>query len=207
MNLAPPFEEFLFNQSLAYQLDAFIKRPSALPQVVCFYGEPGIGKTSFALAFARHFGEYCSYHPMNETNINAGFIKHLNMSTAQTLVDFFRSDDKPFSTVTILDEFHNLAHKSQDFFKTQFDALGERDRVIVCLNTTDRKSLKQSVTAPIYSRMTAKINFTLPPDEHDEFAKQIANRFLYLELDEIKSSLPDMRQISKLNEMRKALAA
>lgn len=207
MNLASPFEEFLFNQRLADQLSAFIKRPAALPQVVCFYGEPGIGKTSFALAFARRFGEYCSYHPMNETNINAGFIKHLNMSTAHTLAAFLRSDEKPFSNVTILDEFHNLAKKSQDFFKTQFDALGERDRVIICLNTTDKKSLKQSVTAPIYSRMTAKIDFTLSPDEYDEFAEKIVGRYRYLELDEIKSLLPDMRQISNLNEMRKALAA
>ncbi|MDB2440197.1 hypothetical protein N9W72_01230 [Luminiphilus sp.] len=55
--------------------------------------------------------------------------------------------------------------------------------------------------------MTLKIDFTMSPDEQDEFAEKIADRYSYLELDEIKSSLPDMRQISNLNEMKKALAA
>ena len=45
------------------------------------------------------------------------------MSTAHTLVPFITSGDKKFNKVTILDEFHNLSPKSQDFFKTQFDVL------------------------------------------------------------------------------------
>ena len=207
MNLPSPFDQFLFTPRLTEELGAFIKRPAALPKVVCFYGYPGIGKTSFALAFARHFGEYYSYHPMNETNIKASFMKQLNMSTAHTLVPFITSGDKKFNKVTILDEFHNLSPKSQDFFKTQFDVLGDDDRVIVCLNTTETKDVKDLVTEPIDSRMTVKIDFNVRRSEYLAHAKNIAYRYPHLKLHEIKSLLPDMRQISNQNDMRKALTA
>jgi predicted AAA+ superfamily ATPase len=205
MNLPQPFDEFLFVPRLESHLNDFIKCPSALPKVICFHGYPGTGKTTFAKAFAKAYGENYFYYPMNETKIDSKFVKSLNMSSANSLMSFMEPEDKPFTQVTILDEFHNLNPKSQDFFKTQLDALGERDHVIICLNTTDTKDLRKSVTEPIYSRLIEQIDFNISRAEYPSFASKIAKQFPYLELHEIKAYLPDMRKIFGLNEMRMKL--
>ena len=199
--LPPPFNDFIFVPRLEEELRFFLENPTDLPAAVCFYGMPGIGKTSFAKTFAEEYSGDVQYLPMNETKIDKAFIKSLRLGNTITLMDCLKGD-KPFSSIAILDEFHNLTQKQQDWFKVRIDESMEMPnrRLIVCLNTTNTKTLEKVLSPPIRSRLHA-IDFDIEQYEAGKHAELLTKKFPYLRQRDIFAWLPDMRRIIRENEL------
>ena len=195
------FEEFVFPSRLEKELSLLMNNATHIPSVLCFYGYPGTGKTSFAMHLAERISCDFQYLPMNECKIDRDFIGGIRMGQSSLAKMFDAEDEFPLRLVTILDEFHNLSEKSQDFFKTRFDSLSEDEIVIVCLNTTVRQRIESLVTKPILSRMHL-INFNVLASEFDELVEQVSLRFPDLKKDEIEEYLPDMRRVTRESRLR-----
>jgi len=202
-----PIEQFVFVERIRSELELFIHSPELTPEVLCFYGYPGIGKTSFAKYWAGIVASDVTYQAMNEKNIaNKGSDV---VSTSGTLASFISDETKPLSRVTILDEFHNLAPKQQDSFKVKLESMDESERVIICLNTEPKKPIHKQLTAPILSRCYA-IDFNVKQSELQEFMEKCRERYQHLERDDIRRLVPDQRAMTrenKLAEARKRLRA
>jgi replication-associated recombination protein RarA len=201
--LLPPFENLFFVPRIANELNRYIKNPDKIPNVLCLYGNPGLGKTAFSKLFAETFAEHSQYIPMNEHTKDIetkAFKKKLLFNTTTLRVS---PENHPFESVVILDEFHNIAPKQQDVFKVMFDNLRQQEIVIICCNTTSKKSIKKTLSPAIYSRVHL-VRFDLEEREREHHAKDLAEIFTNLKLLEIVSWLPDMRRIVRESKMRSA---
>ena len=206
-----PFSTFLFHQKLEEHLSFFIENPEALPNAVVFCGAPGTGKTSFAKLYAETFASNTDYQPMNETKIDKAFKETaaLNRTSVSITSLMEEGSSTKFDTIHILDEFHNLSPKEQDFFKTKIDGLRETDRLIVILNTTNSRPVWKMLSSAIYSRLYV-IDFDLPLKEATTFAKKVEEEFPLLDIKQIHALLPDMRQIVRnhqMEELKRRLSA
>ena len=199
--LLPPFEELFFVPRIANELNRYIKNTDRVPNVLCLYGKPGLGKTAFSKLFAQTFAEHTQYIPMNEhtKDIETKAFKKSLLFNATTLR--MSPENHPFESAIILDEFHNITPKQQDVFKVMFDNLRPQEIVIVCCNTDDKKNIKKTLAAAIYSRVHL-VKFDIEKREQADHAKDLAAIFPNLKLLEIMSWLPDMRRIVRENKMR-----
>jgi replication-associated recombination protein RarA len=198
--LREPFADFIFHEDLEKQLSFFVENPEHLPNAVVFWGEPGTGKTSFAKLFAETFAANTGYYPMCETKIDKDFRKTASLERTSVSLDF-SGGGYVFDTIHILDEFHNLAPKDQDYFKTKIDALRPDDRLIVILNTLPNKpNIEQMLSPAMVSRLWS-FNFNLPLSKATQHCSRIREKFPLLSEQKIYSLLPDMRQIVKAQQM------
>jgi len=60
------FDDFIFSSKLDNKLSLLINKPKKIPPVLCFYGYPGNGKTSFAKYIADEVGADTTYFDMNK---------------------------------------------------------------------------------------------------------------------------------------------
>lgn len=196
-----PMNQFVFVDRIQTELEIFLQNPELSPAVLCFYGYPGIGKTSFAKYWAGQVASDVVYEPMNEKqNATKGADV---ISCSVSLIPFVNSEEKPLSRVTVLDEFHNLAPKQQDSFKVALESLSETERVIICLNTDSSKPLKRQLTTPILSRCHA-IDFDVRQSELAEFMRKCQARYSFLERDQIRRLVPDQRAMTRENKLAEA---
>ena len=139
------------------------------------------------------------YFPMNERSLRTNFIDEKIRPLIRT-VSLLGNGGKVFPRGIFLDEFHNLTPKDQDRFKVVFDDLiGREDTfVILCVNTTGRRTISKCVTQPIYSRFHP-INFNVrkQTEEIDEIIEKVSNRFPLLSKYQVKNWIPDMRRITR----------
>lgn len=195
------FDEFIFPKRLENELRLLVEHPDLSEKVICFSGKPGIGKTSFAKAFAKAMSYSQYYHALNEGGISPSELDNLGLGRV-SLDRFIDEESMAFDRVILLDEFHNLAPRQQDYFKIRFDDIRDTERVIVILNTTNKKQLEDVVSSAIYSRMY-EINFDITEEEAREMAPRLASTFEHLTPSEIAESLPDMRRLEQLNRQAK----
>ena len=218
MSLPAPFDKFVFNDRLEKELRFFIENPRALRPVTCFSGEPGIGKTSFARAFATRFSqETYVYEAMNEQGSNLtekwkSNLRLANDNIPMALIGMAENlDDGVWGQIQIFDEFHNLAPKQQDYFKTVFDGMNahfrgnDYFRVILCINTDERKPSRRSardvLSVPIHSRCH-HIDFNTFRSEADAYVEKVSRRFPNLHRNEVACWVPDIRRIERESELR-----
>ena len=211
MNLPAPFDRFVFNERLETELKFFIDNPRALPEVTCFWGHPGIGKTSFAKEYSSHFARNQSYHPLNEItgNLTETFKEKLPFNkdgaSLAPFLDDGKSPEKVIGHVAILDEFHNLSGSKQDYFKTVFDGMNSQSdwfRIFLCINTDKKRPTPKAVlSAPIYSRCH-HIDFNTSIAEKEVYVDRLCQRFPSLSRNEIACWLPDVRKIEIQNRIR-----
>lgn len=200
------FENLVFVERIRRELNFFYQRPELSPQVMLFFGQPGVGKTSFATLFGRNKCADFEYYAMNECVKNHKAIQDLDLNSPR-LSTFFSDDDKPISYLTILDEFHDLTEKQQDIFKVKLETLQEDQRVIICLNTTKDASIAKRCAEAVRSR-SHLINFDPRPNEYAEQAKLIEAQFPALSSKEIERLMMpklDMRKIARENKLRQAM--
>ena len=194
------FEDFIFTDRLTKQLKLLVEKPEILRlrPILCFYGFPGVGKTSFGKKLMSHFCDDYQYFPMNERSLRNNFIEE-NIKPLYRTMSLFDQGETLFPRGIFLDEFHNLTPKDQDKFKVVFDDMKTRQDtlVIVCLNTTGRRTLSKCVTQPILSRLYP-INFNVRDEENEinEVVKKVMNRYPLLSTIQVRGLIPDMRKIT-----------
>lgn len=205
MKISLTSNEFLFPVSVGETLQRLVNNPKDTAKILCFHGYPGIGKTSFAKAYASQFADQVNYKPMNEKKVDASLLDELFHQSASLMSFIGEHDDvKVFERITILDEFHNLAPKQQDQFKVRFDNLDDNERVIICLNTEEDRGryIKSKVTDAIFSRVH-EINFNLQRYETKDFVEEVQLVYRHLKSSQIHAYLPDMRRIDRENKLAK----
>lgn len=202
------FDDLLLINRIKDQLYFFYECPENSPQVMLFYGQPGIGKTSFATLFGRNKCADFEYFAMNEC-----VRKHANLQDLQInptrLSRFYKEGDlaeRAIDYLTIFDEFHDLTMKQQDIFKVKLETLREEQRVIICLNTSRDRPLDTVLASAIKSRCHL-VNFDIRPNELGEHASIVQKRFPALSVRDIEKMLPDMRLITRENKLRTAMSA
>ena len=189
------FEDFIFNEDLSNKLKFFIDEPEKLPKAVCFYGEPGTGKTSFANFFAENFAKEFIY--IDGANHKNFF--DLIKTFASTCAFFL--EDKPIEKVILIDEIHNLRKPDFNKLKVPLENL-KKVRFIFCANRDKNETIKKILTPAIYSR-THTINFDSTAKQLEELTIKAKNKYPHLSKNEIRSILPDFRKIESIENMRR----
>ena len=205
MTLPKPFSHMYMTKLIADQLVPFIKNPETLPKVTCLYGYPGCGKTEFAKVFASNFALITDYHAVNEylpSHLRSkSFAKELKADTSTNVLSFSDDEQKIFNHVTIFDEFHDLSERSQASFKTRFDRIKDTDRVFIIINTKAKQTAEDVLHEAIFSRANC-IDFDMLEPDAEAHAKFLTKKFKNLSTSQIFSMLPDMRRITRENNLR-----
>ena len=200
--------DFIFSNKLKTELQFLRDNPEKLPCALCFYGEPGTGKTSFAKNLASEFSADVLYYDSNsyksESKTSNAIVKEIrSMCNSMNLFD---DEKKPFMRVFIIDEFHDLSPIAQNNYKVLVEDIRERDMIFIFILNTERNSKKSSyenrVTPAMRSRFHA-INFDIHKDQVDEVCKLAKNKYPNLPKKIIHKfvSDSDMRQLSSKAKM------
>ena len=204
-------ENFIFPKRLEQQLKDFIDYPESIPNILCFYGIPAQGKTSFAEYLAKQVANEFNYFDANSHSIehhDASYVaKEINRMNKYR--SFNWDADREFDKCFIIDEWHNYSEQRQDSYKILFDEIIDVDKkrdakslVIICLNTDDKKTIKKVLSPAIYSRCHP-IRFDILVSDVEDIIERASKLFPELESEVIRKSIPDWRAITRASQMLK----
>ena len=205
-------ENFIFPKRLEKQLNDFLDYPETIPSVLCFYGIPAQGKTSFAKYLVKQVSNEYLYFDANShlgDSHNASYVMKSIKAMNNTCSLWAYDKDKEFSKAFIIDEWHNFSDQRQDSFKVLFDEINDFDRerctrslVIICLNTDDKNTISKVITPAIYSRCE-KIRFDILERDKKDIIERAITYFPDLDPEVIKRKIPDWRAIHRANQSLK----
>ena len=197
-------QNFIFHNELETELEFIINNAHKLDGVLCFYGRPGCGKTTFSKLFCNQVAKETIYldacsHIFDKTS--AGNILKTIQDSRATLSAFLNEDynlEAYWNKAIIIDEFHNLSASRQDAFKITLEKLSNEFNYlfILIVNTSKEKTLARTLTPAILSRVQP-ICFDIQKSHYEEVSQIIKTRFPVLSESFIEQTLPDLRQIFK----------
>ena len=197
-------DRFIFHKQLQNELQFLINNSHKLDGVLCFYGLPGCGKTSFSKYFSYLVAKETIYldacsHIFDKTS--AGNILKTIQDSRVTLSAFLNEDYNAkayWNKAIIIDEFHNLSPSRQDAFKITLEKMSIESNYlfILIVNTSKDKPLAKILTAAILSRVQP-VFFDIQKLRYEEVTAIIKARFPILSESFIEQTLPDLRQIFK----------
>lgn len=200
MNLLPL--DYWFTPELKEHLLELLEYPSEAPNLLCFFGEPGTGKTSIATHIAKSIPiESRTFNMDHRQNLGNRFIDEERGWFEGNSLASAIEENRPVKKVTILDEFHNLRFSEQDKFKTLFDRIPNSHWIIVCLNTRTGKQLSESLSPAVYSRLHT-LDFNIRGHQIDGLVHQVIKEYSLLSEQEIRAWLPDFRKIQREGSLR-----
>jgi replication-associated recombination protein RarA len=204
-------ENFIFPRQLEQQLKDFIEYPESIPNILCFYGIPAQGKTSFAKFLAKQVANEFAYFDANShllENHDASYVAK-SIAAMNRTFSFNWDAGREFDKCYIIDEWHNYSAQRQDSYKILFDEIIDVDKrrdtrslVIICLNTDDKKTIKKILSPAIYSRCHT-IGFDIPVSDVEDIIERALKYFPELESEVIRKSIPDWRAITRASQMLK----
>ena len=197
-------QNFIFHNELETELQFLINNSHKLDGVLCFYGLPGCGKTSFSKFFCNQVAKETMYldacsHIFDKSS--AGNILRIIQDSRITLSAFLDEDYNAtayWNKAIIIDEFHNLSASRQDAFKITLEKLSIESNYlfILIVNTSKDKPLAKILTAAILSRVQP-VCFDIQKLHYEEVSQIIKQRYPILSDEYIMETLPDLRQIFK----------
>ena len=201
-------ENFIFPIRLEKELKNFLDFPEKIPRVLCFYGIPAQGKTSFAKYLAEQVAVENIYFDANshsrEGHDSSYVVKQITKIDSACSVF---CGNKAFDKCYIIDEWHDFSTARQDDFKTPFDTIIDEDNkrcvknlVIICLNTDSKKTIEKVLTTAIFSRCHP-VRFDILASEKDDIIQKTIKKFPELDPAIIKRSIPDWRVIKRALKM------
>lgn len=199
---------FIFHKQLQNELQFLINNSHKLDGVLCFYGRPGCGKTTFSKYFSNLVAKETIYldacsHIFDKTS--AGNILKTIQDSRVTLSAFLNEDYNAkayWNKAIIIDEFHNLSPSRQDAFKITLEKLSIESNYlfILIVNTSKDKPLAKILTAAILSRVQP-VCFDIQKLRYEEVTAIIKQRYPILSDEYIMETLPDLRQICKMAKL------
>jgi len=195
-------KDFIFPDRLEQELNLFLDDPSKIPNILCFYGVPAQGKTSFAKFLGDQVAcEVVYLDAVSHTGDGVSSASVVQDLTASLRTHSLFSDGiKTFEKCFIVDEFHNFSDQRQDSFKIIFDRVLKpvslRHLIIICVNTDDKNSIRKILTPAIYSRCH-KIRFDILASEKSEVINKAISRLPDVDPDLIRRNLPDWRDLER----------
>ena len=197
-------QNLIFHNELETELQFLINNSHKLDGVLCFYGLPGCGKTSFSKFFCNQVAKETMYldacsHIFDKSS--AGNILRIIQDSRITLSAFLDEDYNAtayWNKAIIIDEFHNLSASRQDAFKITLEKLSIESNYlfILIVNTSKDKPLAKILTAAILSRVQP-VCFDIQKLHYEEVSQIIKQRYPILSDEYIMETLPDLRQIFK----------
>ena len=197
-------DRFIFHKQLQNELQFLINNSHKLDGVLCFYGLPGCGKTTFSRHFSNLVAKETIYldacsHIFDKTS--AGNILKTIQDSRVTLSAFLNEDYNAkayWNKAIIIDEFHNLSPSRQDAFKITLEKMSIESNYlfILIVNTSKDKPLAKILTAAILSRVQP-VFFDIQKLRYEEVTAIIKQRYPILSDEYIMETLPDLRQIFK----------
>ncbi len=197
-------QNFIFHNELETELQFIINNAHKLDGVLCFYGRPGCGKTTFSKFFCNQVAKETIYldacsHIFDKTS--AGNILKTIQDSRATLSAFLNEDYNAkayWNKAIIIDEFHNLSPSRQDAFKITLEKLSIESNYlfILIVNTSKDKPLAKILTPAILSRVQP-VCFDIQKLHYEEVSQIIKERYPILSDEYIMETLPDLRQIFK----------
>jgi|GEM_PF-1641130 len=204
------FEDFIFNPKLKIQLKWLLDNPKDIPPVLCFYGYPGNGKTTFSNYFSNEVGISTHYFDMNDYMMKGKSIGEMleRIKLINSTVNVFADGRKTWGKVIILDEFHNATKRQQDTLKTTLEKYSKNNNClfILCLNVETGEYLEDKITPAIVSRVFP-ISFNTKMVDLPELIQSVNDKYPMLSMEDIESIMPDMRNINKKIKHNKMLAS
>jgi replication-associated recombination protein RarA len=197
-------DNYVFPDRVEKILNLLVERTDLFNGFASFYGEPGIGKTSFAKKFGENYFNDVMYVPCNEEGLPKkdwdNLLKRLRS------VNLFGGEANKMNCLFIIDEFHNLPRNKQDKFKTLFDRLGKDDFFIFIFNTDGNKgkSVSHFLSQAMKSRCK-NIQFDVRSCENEEVLEKAISLYQHLDKDVVNDLLPDHRQLQRENQLAELL--
>jgi len=185
-------EQFIFANTLKTRLQNLLDNPHKIPNILCFYGVPAQGKTTFAKYLAKTVASQNQYFDANSYKRDNKII-----NSTSSLMPMLNVNGQNFRHAFIIDEWHNFRLSHQDSFKVLFDEMIPRKSlIIICCNTDSKNTIKKVLNPAIYSRCH-KINFNILESERDEVTNLAMERFPLLDREIIYRNIPDWRRINQ----------
>ena len=208
-------ENFIFPKRLEKELKDFIEYPESIPNILCFYGIPAQGKTSFAKYLAKQVANEVNYFDANShllENHDASYVAK-TITAMNRSCSFNWEAGREFDKCYIIDEWHNYSEQRQDSYKGLFNAIinvdktrDKRSLVIICLNTDDKKTIKKVLSEGIYSRCH-RIRFDILVSDVEDIIERASKHFPELEPEVIRKNIPDWRAINRASQILKRRVA
>jgi replication-associated recombination protein RarA len=194
------FNNYVFPDRLEKTLTALVERTEVFGGFVSFYGEPGIGKTSFAKKFGENYFNDVMYVPCNEEGLPKKDWE--NLLGRLRSVNIFGEEANKMNRLFIIDEFHNLPRNKQDKFKTLFDQLKKDNLFIFIFNTDGNKGKGvDNFLSPAMKSRCKNISFDVRSCENEEVLEKAISLYQHLDKDLVNDLLPDHRQLQRENQL------
>lgn len=199
-------ENFIFHNELKNELQFIIDKADKLDGVLCFYGEPGCGKTNFANYYSHLVSKEVKVFDANshlfDKSSASNILKEIKDAGKSSLVSFMGDEDYNenafWDRCFIIDEFHNLAPNRQEAYKVSLERVSKQLNAIFILivNTSKEKPLNKTLTPAILSRVQP-VDFDIKKHHFEEVTDLVKEKYPVLDKSYIENALPDLRQIVK----------
>ena len=200
-------DDFIFSKKLRSKLQFLIDNPEKMPRVLCFYGNPGNGKTTFAKYLASKISKEVHYYDSNSFKMDgtssSAILKSINESyRTVSIYEFVEGNeylkDRPFNRAFIIDEFHNSSAQTQDGYKIAVEEISKTGSIFIfILNTDEKETYEKRVTPAMRSRFY-DIKFDLDDYQIDEVCELVKSKY---------TIIPDetIRKLVTANDMRRLM--
>jgi len=198
------FGEMFLPQRIAEDIEFWGSAASSRPLLL--YGNGGNGKTTTAKILSLIYANpidvmYRDFSMLTDAQSEVDDIESF-IANGWTLLhaeEGYQQKHPDVEKFVILDEFHNIGNvTSIDKFKGLLcgDYLRQKKtKMVICCNTTKDKPLQKILTQPILSRCQ-RLCFNLYTEEVQEVSNKVLEKYPFLDINQVKSILPDYRQLA-----------